>query len=161
MLELSEADHSQSPPRLRIPRGYNAAHDLLQRNLRAGLADKTAYIDDLSSLTFRELDARSSAFANTLGALNVEREQRVLMCMHDSIDFPTVFLGAIKAGAIPVPVNTLLRQDDYAYMLQDCRASVAVVSAPLLAADRTLALPAAGPAPCSDRRRRYAITQTH
>ncbi len=133
MLELSEADQSQSPPRLRIPKGYNAAYDLLQRNLRAGLADKTAYIDDLGSLTFRELEARSSAFANTLGTLNVAREQRVLMCMHDTVDFPTVFLGAIKAGAIPVPVNTLLRQDDYAYMLQDCRASVAVVSAPLLA----------------------------
>ncbi len=130
-LELSDTDRSQNPPRVHIPKVYNAAHDLIQRNLRAGLAEKKAYIDDQRSLTFRELDSLSSAFANTLGALGVRREQRVFMCMHDTIDFPVVFLGSIKAGAIPVPVNTLLTQNDYAYMLGDCRARIAVVSAPL------------------------------
>ena len=132
MLELSHVDRSQSPPHVHIPRIYNAAYDLIQRNLRADLADKVAYIDDRRSLTFRELDARSSAFANTLCALGVEREQRVFMCMRDTIDFPVVFLGSIKAGAIPVPVNTLLTQNDYAYMLEDCRARIAVVSETLL-----------------------------
>jgi benzoate-CoA ligase len=130
--ELSHVDHSQNPPRVHIPRIYNAAYDLIQRNLRADLADKVAYVDDQRSLTFRELDARSSAFANTLGALGVEREQRVFMCMHDTIDFPVVFLGSIKAGAVPVPVNTLLTQNDYAYMLEDCRARIAVVSPTLM-----------------------------
>ncbi len=131
MLELSEVDPSQSPPRLHIPRNYNAAHDLIQRNVRAGSADRIAYVDDERSLTFGELDARSSAFAHALGALGVGREQRVFMCMHDTIDFPVVFLGSIKAGAVPVPVNTLLTQGDYAYMLQDCRAPLAVISAAL------------------------------
>src|SRR5271168_592632 len=130
--EPSHVDHSRNPPHVHIPRIYNAAYDLIQRNLRADPADKIAYIDDRRSLTFRELDARSSAFANTLCALGVEREQRVFMCMHDTVDFPVVFLGSIKAGTIPVPVNTLLTQSDYAYMLEDCRAHIAVVSAALL-----------------------------
>jgi benzoate-CoA ligase len=132
VLELSKVDQSQSPPYLHVPKHYNAAHDLIQRNLRAGLADKIAYVDDERSLSFGELDARSSAFAQALEALGVEREQRIVMCMHDSIDFPVVFLGSIKAGIVPVPINTLLTQDDYAYMLKDCRARLAVVSAELM-----------------------------
>jgi benzoate-CoA ligase len=132
MLELSEADQSRSPPHLRIPRHYNAAHDLIERNLRPGIADKPAFIDDRRSITHRQLDQLSSAFANTLGALGVDREQRVFMCMQDTVDFPVVFLGSIKAGAVPIPVNTLLTQADYAYMLHDCRARIAVVSASLL-----------------------------
>jgi benzoate-CoA ligase len=118
-------------PVLQFPRIYNAADDLIQRNLRAGRAEKIAYIDDARTLTFRELEQRSSAFAATLGALDVRREQRVFLCMQDTVDFPVVFLGCIKAGAVPVPVNTLLTPDDYAYMLQDCAAAVAVVSAAL------------------------------
>src|ERR1700678_1860513 len=102
LVELSHVDRSRSPPHVHIPRIYNAAYDLIQRNLCADLADKVAYVDDRRSLTFRELDARSSAFANALGKLGVEREQRVFMCMHDTIDFPVVFLGSIKAGAVPV-----------------------------------------------------------
>jgi benzoate-CoA ligase len=132
MTQLSEVDRSQSPPRVTIPRAYNAAYDLIQRNLRAGLGAKAAYIDDRHSLSFQELDVRSSAFAHTLGALGVEREQRVFMCMHDTVDFPVVFLGSIKAGAVPVPVNTLLTREDYAYLLKDCRASLAVVSTTLV-----------------------------
>jgi len=131
MLKLSEVDRSQSPPLLHIPRHYNAAHDLIQRNLRPGVADKPAFIDDQTSLTYRELDSRTSAFANVLHALGVETEQRVFMCMQDTVDFPIVFLGSIKAGAVPVPVNTLLTPADYAYLLHDCRARVAVIAAPL------------------------------
>jgi benzoate-CoA ligase len=59
-------------------------------------------------------------------------EDRILLCLHDSIDFPTVFLGAIKAGVVPVAVNTLLTQGDYEYMVRDSRARVAVVSAAML-----------------------------
>lgn len=132
MPELSRVDPSQTPPRLYIPKNYNAAHDLIQRNLQIGLADKIAYIDDERSLTFVELDRRSSAFAHTLGALGIQRQQRILMCMQDTVDFPVVFLGSIKAGVVPVPVNTLLTENDYAYMLKDSAAAVAVVSAPLI-----------------------------
>ncbi len=132
MPELSTADHSQNPLVLQIPRRYNAAYDLIERNLRAGFGAKTAYIDDQRRLTYAELDQRSAAFANALLALGVQREQRVLLCMHDTVDLPVAFLGAIRAGIIPVPVNTLLTQNDYAYMINDCRAPVVVVSAALL-----------------------------
>lgn len=130
--ELSTADHSRRPPTLRIPRRYNAAYDLIERNLRAGFADKLAFIDDHRTLTYRELDQRSAAFANVLTALGVEMEQRVLLCLYDTVDLPVAFLGAIKAGVVPVPVNTLLTQTDYAYLIDDCRARVVVVSAALL-----------------------------
>ena len=132
MPSLSSADHSVSPPRITIPREYNAAHDLIERNLAAGRADKVAFIDDRGSYTYGDVDRRSSAFANVLRELGLEMEQRILLCLHDTIDFPSAFLGAIKAGVVPVAVNTLLTQADYEYMLADSRARVAVVSEGLL-----------------------------
>ena len=132
-MDLCEIDAGVSPPELRIPQRFNAAHDLLERNLRAGRAPKIAFIDDGGSYTYGELAARVNRFANALGGFGIQREQRILLCLQDSIDFPTVFLGAIKAGAVPVPVNTLLSSADYAYMLEDCRAPMLVVSEALLA----------------------------
>jgi benzoate-CoA ligase len=130
--ERSEAASLQSSLVPQIPRAYNAAQDLIERNLRAGRAEKIAYIDDDRTLTFRGLEERSSAFAAALAGLGVKREQRVVLCMHDSVDFPVVFLGCIRAGVVPVPLNTLLTRDDYAYMIRDCGAEVAVVSAALV-----------------------------
>jgi benzoate-CoA ligase len=132
MPKLSTSSGSPTAPSVEVPRDYNAAYDLLQRNLRAGRGGKTAFIDDDAQLTYAALDRRASAFAHVLGALGVQMEQRVLLCLHDTIDYPTTFLGAIKAGVIPVPVNTLLTASDYRYMLEDSRARLAVVSAPLL-----------------------------
>ncbi|MGA8706919.1 MAG: benzoate-CoA ligase family protein, partial [Steroidobacteraceae bacterium] len=131
MLELSTVEKGDSAPRIHIPRHYNAAFDLLERNLRAGRANKLAFIDDQTSLTYGELDARSSAFAQLLASLGIQIEQRILLCMHDTVDFPVAFLGAIKAGVVPVPVNTLLTALDYSYMLADSRARLAIVSAAL------------------------------
>jgi len=131
MLEISSADHSESPPRLRIPRHYNAAHDLIERNLSAGRGEKLAYIDDECTLTYRQLSERSAAFAHLLKSLGIQREQRILLCLHDTVDFPVVFLGAIRAGVIPVPVNTLLTPDDYRYLMDDSRARLVVCAASL------------------------------
>jgi benzoate-CoA ligase len=121
-----------------IPRQYNAAYDLIQRNLQAGRGDKVAFIDDQGEYSYADLDRRSSRVANALKTLGVAREQRILLCIHDTIDFPAVFLGAIKAGIVPIAVNTLLTAKDYAYMLQDSRAKAVVVSAPLLATFESL-----------------------
>ncbi|MGH8752171.1 MAG: AMP-binding protein, partial [Burkholderiales bacterium] len=129
---LSTADHSVSPPLINIPRDFNAAHDLIERNLKAGRAAKTAYIDDNGSYSYGELAQRVNRCANALTGLGVQMEQRVLLCLHDSIDFPTAFLGSIKAGIVPVAVNTLLTASDYEYMLADSRARVLIVSEPLL-----------------------------
>src|SRR5947208_15249631 len=63
-----------------------------------------------------------------LRRLGVRREERVAMIMLDTVDFPSVFLGAIRAGIVPVPLNTLLTADQYAYVLADSRARVLFVS---------------------------------
>ena len=67
-----------------------------------------------------------------LRRLGVRREERVAMIMLDTVDFPIVFLGAIRAGVVPVPLNTLLTSDQYAYVLADCRARVLFISEALL-----------------------------
>jgi benzoate-CoA ligase len=132
MAGLSFTDHSVSPPVIDIPRDYNAAHDLIERNLRAGRATKIAYIDDNGSYSYGELAERINRCANALVNLGIQMEQRILLCLLDSIDFPVAFLGAIKAGIIPVAANTLLKPSDYDYMLRDSRACTLVVSAPVL-----------------------------
>jgi benzoate-CoA ligase len=129
---LSSTDHTVSPPRIEIPRYYNAAHDLIERNLRAGRADKAAYIDDTGEYSYLELSKRVNRFANALGRLKLAMEQRVLLCQHDTIDFPVAFLGSIKAGLVPVAVNTLLPASDLQYILEDSRAACVVISASLL-----------------------------
>jgi benzoate-CoA ligase len=131
-MDLCEIDITSSPPVLRIPERFNAAHDLLDRNLRAGRKGKIAYIDDAGSYTYGDLAARVNRFANSLHGFGLAQEQRILLCIQDGIDFPTAFLGAIKAGIVPIPVNTMLSDADYAYMLHDSRAQMVVISEPLL-----------------------------
>ncbi|HXJ09342.1 MAG TPA: benzoate-CoA ligase family protein [Burkholderiales bacterium] len=115
-----------------IPRDYNAAADLIERNLAAGRAGKLAYVDDAGQYTFAELDQRVNRFGSGLQALGLQMEDRILIAMHDGVDWPAAFLGAIKAGIIPIAVNTLLTTKDYDYMLSDSRARALVVSEALL-----------------------------
>ena len=128
----SSADHTMAPPRVEIPREYNAAYDLIERNLKAGRATKVAYQDLNGSYTYGELAERVNRFANALTALGAEMEQRVFLSLLDTVDFPTAFLGCIKAGAVPVAANTMLTTKDFEYMLLDSRARVLVVSEVLL-----------------------------
>jgi benzoate-CoA ligase len=131
-MELSRADHSVSPPHVEIPREYNAAHDLLERNMRIGRAEKIAFHDDAGAITYAALAERANRFGSGLLAMGLRMEDRILLALHDTVDFPTAFLGAIKAGIVPIAVNTLLTSKDYEYMLQDSRAKLLVVSEPLL-----------------------------
>jgi len=125
------------------PERFNAAEHLLAAN--AGRGSVTAYIDDRERVSYAELDARVRRCAAGLLALGLRREDRVLMVMHDSIDFPVAFLGALYAGLVPVPVNTLLTADDYAFMLEHSAARALLVSTPLWptlqAASQARALP--------------------
>ncbi len=145
MPELSSADHDASPPRVKIPRDYNAAYDLIQRNLQAGRGAKIAYIDDQGSYSYGDLAERVNRFGNVLAGIGLEAENRVLLCLLDTIDFPTAFLGSIQAGVVPIAANTLLTTADYDFMLGDSRAKALVVSeqlwplfAPIVAKHRTL-----------------------
>jgi 4-hydroxybenzoate-CoA ligase len=107
---------------------YNAVTYLLDRNIDEGRANKLAYTDTVSELTYGQLQRESRRVANMLRRLGVRREERVAMIMLDTVDFPAVFLGAIRAGIVPVPLNTLLTSDQYAYVLADCRARVLFIS---------------------------------
>jgi len=114
-------------------RHYNAASDLLDRHVIAGRGDRIAYRDDRGTYTYADLVRRVDATGRALARLGIEPEQRVLMVMLDSIDFVATFLGAMKIGAVPVPVSTMLKPADYAYFLADSRARALVVSDALLA----------------------------
>ena len=105
-----------------IPRAYNFAADILARNLAAGRANKPAFIDAGGSWTYGQLAERVDRFGAALRRLGIRREERILIALLDSIDWPTAFLGALKAGIVAVPVNTLLTEDDYKFMLTDSRA---------------------------------------
>jgi benzoate-CoA ligase len=131
-MRLSQADHSTSPPRVEIPREYNAAHDLLARN--ASRAAKPAFIDATTgrALTYGDLAQQAHRFANALRARGFQPESRVLLAMLDTPEWPVVFLGCILAGVVPIAANTLLTGPDFEFMLRDSRAQALFVSKPLL-----------------------------
>ena len=120
-------DRHKSPPEIIMPRQFNAAHDLLERNINEGRADKIAYIDDNGSYTFQDLVDRANKTANALTDLGLVMEDRLMIIQTDTVDFPATFLGAIKVGIIPIAVNTLLTSDDYEFMLDDSRAKALIV----------------------------------
>jgi len=111
---------------------FNFAQHLLATN--AGRPAKAAFIDDLGTLSYAQLDERVRRMAAALRHLGLRREERVLVLMQDTNDWPVAFLGAMYAGLVPVAVNTLLTADDYAYMLEHSRAQAALVSGALLPA---------------------------
>ena len=113
-------------------RPYNAVADFVDANVARGLGDKVAFTDSMRSLTYAQLQERSYRFAAALKALGLREENRVILAFHDTVDYPVAFWGAIRAGIVPVPVNTLLTAEQYAYLFADSRAA-AIVSAASLA----------------------------
>jgi benzoate-CoA ligase family protein len=109
----------------------NAADYFIARHLREGRGDRIAFVDPWRSLTYAELDAASARFATGLKHAGIERERRIALVMLDTIDFPIAFWGALRAGVIPVPINTLLPADITGYILRDSRAAALFVSTPL------------------------------
>ena len=119
-------------PAIVLPDEFNAATYFVDRHMRDGRAGKTAIECGDLRLTYGELFARVNQFGNALKRLGVRAEERVLLLLLDTPDFAVSFFGAIKIGAVPVPVNTLLKPADYKYLLNNSRARVAVVSESLL-----------------------------
>jgi benzoate-CoA ligase len=111
-----------------IPERYNASL-LLDRNLAAGREQKTAILCGDEAVTYSELHLRACGAGAALRDLGVERGERVLLVMDDCPWLPAAFLGAMRIGAVPVPVNPLYGADDYPYFVQDSGARVAVVDA--------------------------------
>ncbi len=111
-----------------IPRQYNFADDLFRRFRESGWGEKTAYIDPQGVWTYRQLEERASQFALVLESEGIQPGERVLICLTDTVEWPTVFLGTLYAGRVAVPVNTLMTEDDYRFMLDDSGARMLVVS---------------------------------
>jgi 4-hydroxybenzoate-CoA ligase len=112
-------------------RPYNAVVDFVDANVARGLGDKTAFTDSARSLTYAQLQEGTYRFAAALRALGLREENRIILLFHDTVDYPVAFWGAMRAGIIPIPLNTLLTTEQYAYLFADSRAAATVVAAPL------------------------------
>ncbi|HYB71812.1 MAG TPA: benzoate-CoA ligase family protein [Candidatus Sulfotelmatobacter sp.] len=109
-----------------IPDQYNAAADLVDRNVAEGRGDKPAILCEERSLTYRDVQALANRVGNALRGSGVGMEQRVMLLLPDVPEFIAAFFGAVKIGAVPIPANTLLKAPDYEYMLNDSRARVLI-----------------------------------
>src|SRR5713101_2458143 len=110
----------------------NAVEYFVDRHGREGRSGRLAFVEPGGRLTYAELEAESARFAAGLRRAGIERERRIALLMLDTVDFPVAFWGALRAGVVPVPINTLLPADITQYILEDSRAAALVVSAPLL-----------------------------
>ena len=114
-----------------LPDEFNAASYFVDRHITEGRGDKVAIECEDRRVTYRELFQSVNQVGNALKKLDVRAEERIFLLLHDTPEFAASFFGAIKIGAVPVPVNTLLKPSDYEFLLNDSRARVAIVSAPL------------------------------
>ena len=125
-----------------LPEIFNAASHFVDRNVAEGRGAKVALECGDERVTYGQIAERVNRFGSALRALGVEPEQRVALILQDTPVFAYSFFGAIKAGVVPVPLNTLWRAKDYAHALKDSGARALVISASLLrefeAIDRAL-----------------------
>jgi benzoate-CoA ligase family protein len=110
------------------PERFNASV-LLDRNIEQGRAGKAAVHADDRSLTYGELLVEASRAGNLLRALGVAREERVVLVLDDTTAFPVVFLGAMRLGAVPVPVSPLDKAANFRHFVDDSYARVVVADA--------------------------------
>lgn len=121
-----------------IPDQFNAAAHFIDRNIAEGRGAKTAIEcfagkdQRAESVTYQQVFENVNRTGNALREMGVRRETRVALLLLDCPEFFYSFFGAIKIGAVPVPLNTLLKPHDYEYLLNDCRAPIAIVSEALL-----------------------------
>src|SRR5438445_3683349 len=115
-----------------LPAQFNVAGGFVGKKGAEGRGASPAFLHEDRTLTYADVQELVNRTGNALLELGVEMEDRVLVLCLDAPEFIGAFWGAIKIGAVPLPVNTLMRSADYLYFLNDSRATVAVVSAPLL-----------------------------
>ena len=122
-------DKAVSPSALRFAPVFNVAVPFIDRHLDEGRNDKTAIRDVPGEVTYGQLCERVNRCGNVIKALAIGAGERVLMMVKDCPEFIYLFFGAIKAGAIPVPVNTLLRTQDYRFLIEDSQCAALFYSA--------------------------------
>jgi benzoate-CoA ligase len=120
-------------PYEQFQQAFNAAEYFVDRHLQEGRGHRIAIECENQRVTYSQLSDRVNRLGATLrDTLDVRMEERVVLLLPDIPEFAYCFFGAIKIGAIPVPVNTLLRANEYEYLLNDTRARVAITSESLL-----------------------------
>jgi len=119
-------------PRIEIPETFNMATYFIDRHVEEGRGDNVAVYYKDRKITYRELQEMVNRTGNALLGLGVEMENRVLLILLDCPEFVASYFGAIKIGAVPVPVNTMLRSSDYHYFLKDSRSKVLIISEEML-----------------------------
>ncbi|GLQ36954.1 acetyl-CoA synthetase [Rhizobium albus] len=113
----------------------NAAEFFVDRHVETQAADKNAFVEGVDqgrALTYRQLAAQAGRMASLFERHGLTREDRAAMIVLDTIEFPVIFWGSLKAGIVPAPLNTLLSADLYAFILRDSRAKALFVSKALL-----------------------------
>jgi benzoate-CoA ligase family protein len=111
----------------------NAVTAFLDDSIGGGAGDRPALVTPAGTATYRELLALAARAGNALRDLGVEPEQRVAILLPDGLEWAATFLGALRIGAVAVPLNTRLAAADLAVLLRDSRARVLVGDAALLA----------------------------
>jgi benzoate-CoA ligase family protein len=111
-----------------LPEEFNAASYFVDRHISEGRSNKVAIECEDQCVTYRQLFESVNRVGNALKKLGVRPEERVFLLLLDTPEFAASFFGAIKIGAVPVPVNTLLKPADYEFLLNNSRARVAIVS---------------------------------
>src|SRR5208283_276360 len=137
-----ETDTSERPSRLHFAPNYNVAVEFIDRHISEGRGAKVAIRTADSAVTYAELAANVNRCASALQRLGLTRGERVLMVVKDCPAFFYLFWGAIKAGIVPVPLNTLLRSSSYAFIIDDSGAA-ALVYSPEFAGELEAAIAAA------------------
>ncbi len=122
-------DTSRSPAGLRYAANFNVAVPFIDRHLNEGRGGKVAIrAHGGAEVTYAALAANVNRCGNALKGLGMGTGERVLMMVKDCPQFFYLFWGAIKAGIVPVPINTLLRAADYAFMIDDAECAAVVYS---------------------------------
>ncbi|WFU45061.1 benzoate-CoA ligase family protein [Bradyrhizobium sp. CB82] len=111
-----------------IPECYNAS-EILFDNLKAGRADKVAVYAAAGNTSYGELCVSAARAGNGLSSLGLAAGDRVLLLLNDTAAYPAVFFGAIRAGFVPMLINTLSPRDLIGFYLRDSAAPVAIVDA--------------------------------
>src|SRR3972149_6841876 len=119
----------EGTPRLRFPAPFNVAEHFIDRHLREGRGAKAAVRAFARDISYAELAENVNRFGKALGDLGMGRGERLLMAVKDCPEFFYLFWGAIKAGVIPVPLNTMLRAKDFAFIIADSRCAGLAYSA--------------------------------
>src|ERR671925_243823 len=118
-------------PTIQLPDVFNAAVEFVDRHLAEGRADRIALGYEGCTLTYGQVAEMVNRVGNALRGSGVEMENRVLLLLYDSPEFAASFFGAMKIGAVPVPISTTMRAQDYEHFLNDSRAKVLIAHRPL------------------------------